>query len=318
MGSSTLNLQLQGFMPAIRDATVELVSESTGAKITRSPFRDGSLVMHNLDPGDYKVSVIHPNLLTPIDVRKIKLFPQRPPTRVPIPIPEFLFRDSPIRDIPDADLGPIQQAAAEVSGRLAPLATKAPGEVLRSSDWNTLAGAVEELARAVGELAALASPVGHGHPEIAEKIDEVQDNIRNFSETFGKSLLELRREIEAGALRSDLIKVLQRADAPEATRTKLLEGLGKIEAATQAEPLVFTRKTSLYGHELLTQINELATAQGDAADDFLAHPEVQALTRSATQFSKAGAQIKAESELGTYARTGAAVSGSKLERVLGR
>lgn len=318
MGSSTLSLQLQGFQPAIRQATVELVSQATGVKLTRKPFLDGSLVMKDLDPGDYEISVIHPALLTPIDVRKIKVFPQRPPTRVPIGVPEYLFKDTPIRDIPDADMAPIQQTAAAVSGRLGPIAAKAPGEVLRSADWNTLAGAVEELARAVGELARLAAPIGHAHPEIADKIDEVQDNLRGFSESFGKSLLELRREIEAGALRADLGKVLDLAQAPAATRTKLTDKLILIEQATQAEPLVFTGQIARFGGELLSEINALAEAQGDEADDFLARPEVRALTASASQYSKAGTQLKAESELGTYARTGAAISGSKLGRVIGR
>lgn len=318
MAGSTLSLQLQGFAPAFRQAQVELVSEATGARITRTPFLDGSLLMRDLDPGDYKVSVIHPNLITPIDVRRVKLFPQSPPIRVPIPVPEFLFRDTPIRDVPDADMGPIQQTAAAVAGRLGPIAAKAPGEVIRASDWNTLAGAVEELARAVGQLARLAAPAGHSHPEIAEKIDEVQGNIRRFSESFGRSLLELRREIEAGALRSDLEKVLDAAQAPTTIREPLLASLAGLEAATQAEPPVFTGKIARFGDQVLSEINVLAQAQGEDADAFLARPEVQALTASAGHYSRAGTQLKAESELGTYARTGAAVRGSKLSRAIER
>src|SRR2546421_3671477 len=189
---ATFNLQLQGFPAANRDATVKLTNQATGQIIERKPFLDGSLQVRDVDPGLWQLVVRHPNLVNPIIQQPVRLFPQPTPTFIPIPVPADLFKDTPIRDIPDANLAPVQQAVTSVRDRARPLAVKGAGEVIRASDWNSLAGAVSDLAAAVLELTNLVSPKGHDHPEIAEKIDEVQGNLRRFAEAFGKSLVELR------------------------------------------------------------------------------------------------------------------------------
>ena len=58
----------------------------------------------------WDVKVTHPNVISPIYTGKVRVFPQPRPTFLPIPIPEVVFRDTPIRDIPDANLAPVQQA----------------------------------------------------------------------------------------------------------------------------------------------------------------------------------------------------------------
>lgn len=306
------DIRLQGFPAANRDAEVTLVNQVTGATLKRKPFLDGQLLLRDLDPGPYEMTVAHPNLLQPIDRRTIRLFPQPFPTRVPVPVRPELFRDTPIRDVPDADLGPVQQAVAATRDAVAPLAGKAPGEVIRAADWNQLVGSVADLAGAVLELTQLVSPLGHDHPEIAEKIAEVQGNIRRFSEAFGRSLLELRRDIESQNLRRNVTDVLDRAGAADAVRERVLGRVADLELSIQEPTNVFSSKLAATGNVLLREVNDLAVAQGDGADGFLGETAVQAVLATATQFTQAGGQTSAEEELGTYQRTGAVVGGTKF------
>jgi hypothetical protein len=315
---ASANIQLTGFPPANRDATVRLVHESTGQVIERQPFLDGSLLVRDVDPGLWSLEVHHPNVLQAIDRRTIRLFPQPMPILVPIPIAADLFRDTPIRDIPDVNLGPVQATATSARDALRPIGGKAAGEVIRSSDWNTLVGAVSDLAGAMLELTNLVSPKGHDHPEIAEKIGEVQENIRRFSDAFGRSLLELRREIESQHLRRDLDQVLDLGNANITLRETLMGRVAELETATQADTRVFTGKLATTGNVLLNAVQELAQAQGPGADDFLANPIVARLSESATQYTVAGTQSRPESELATYRRTTTVGGGSKLGNILGR
>jgi hypothetical protein len=175
--------------------------------------------------------------------------------------------------------------------------------VIRAADWNSLVDAVMDLAATVGELTQLVTPVGHDHPEIAEKIDEVQGNIRRFSESFGRSLLELRRDIETQRLRRSVEDVLVAGGATDAVRTRVTDRVTTLERALQADTTLFTRNLTQTGNQLLTEINDLATAQGAAADTFLARPEVVQLTETARNYVQAGTQVRAEAELATYNRT---------------
>ncbi len=127
---AAFNFQLQGYQPAFRDATISLVHEATGQTFERKAFLDGSLVVRDLDPGFYQVSVRHPNLINVIDQRRVRLFPQPAPTKIFVPVPADIFRDTPIRDIPDADLAPVQQTAASVNATVSPIGSKQPGEAI--------------------------------------------------------------------------------------------------------------------------------------------------------------------------------------------
>jgi len=311
MVKAAFQFQLRGQVAARRDAVVKLVNEATGQSVERKPFLDGSLVVRDLDPGFWQVEVTHPNLIQPVFTKRVRLFPQPAPTLIPVPVPEELFRDTQIRDVPDADLGPVQQVAAGVRDSVTPIAGKAPGEVIRAADFNTLAAAVADLAQAVGELTRMVSPRGHDHPEIAEKIGEVQENLRRFADAYGRSLLELRREIETLSLRRRVADVLDIGGANEETRDRVLGRVRDLEVSLQADTPVFTGKLANTGLLLSTAINELAVAQGDAADTFLANESVQTLTQIARQYSVAGTQTRSESELNTYGRTSTA-GGAKL------
>jgi hypothetical protein len=316
---ATFNIQLQGFPPANRAAEIKLVNKLTGVETLRQPFLDGSLLLRDMEPGPYQLVVTHPNLIQPIEQREIRLFPQPAATFVPVRVPPVLFVDTEIRETPDADVGPVQRSVTAARDRLAPIGAKGSGEAIRAADWNTLVGAVSDLADATLQLTHLLSPRGHDHPEIEEQIAEAQDNIRRFGEAFGRSLLELRREIEAASLRRQVTEVadLAPADIRTAVKTRLLERVTDLEAVVRADTPTFTSKLASSGNVFLSEVNDIAVAAGAGGDDFRAAPVVQALVETARSYQEAGTQIRPEGELGTYLRT-ARVSGGQFLNVVGR
>jgi len=307
------NFQLKGFTPANRDAEVTLVEEVTGKEIKRKPFLDGTLNLKNLNAGFYQVKVQHPNLINPIWTKRVRLFPQPAPTLITIPVPEDIFSDTPIRDIPDKDVGPVQQSISAAADLLAPIGSKIAGEVIRSADWNTLVGAVSELAAAVLELTQLVSPKGHDHPEIAEKIAEVQSNLLNFAESYGQNLLQLQREIETLNMRRKIEDVYNLGQVPETERTAVLERVDELEGNLQLPATVWTSKLANLGGLVLSQMNTIATNQDDP-DEFINNDQVKEVINFATQYHTSGVQTTAESELNIYRKTNAVKLTSKLGR----
>jgi hypothetical protein len=311
--TGSLNVQLSGFPAANRDATVTLTNAATGQTITRSPFLDGSLVVRDLDPGLWQMKVTHPNLVTPIYQQPIRVFPQLPPTFVPVPIPPAVFQDTPIATVPEANLGPVQQALTSIRDSIGPVQGKAPGEVIRAADWNVLAAAVRDLAANVLQLTNLISPVGHTHPEIAAKIEQVQTNLTDFAQAFGQALLQVEREFETVNLRQNLTAALDQAQASQATRDELLGRVDTLSESIQADPSAFTTQLSNTGNRVLTSMASLITANPDLANN----PSVQKTQQIATQYATSGTASTASAELNIYKRT-TSVSGNKLAIALNK
>ncbi len=309
----SLNVQLSGFAAANRDAQVTLTNAATGQTITRSPFLDGSLVVRDLDPGLWQMKVTHPNIMTPIYQQPIRVFPQLPPTFVPVPIPPAVFKDTPIREVPQANLGPVQQALTSIRDSIGPIQGKSPGEVIRASDWNMLASAVRDLAANVLQLTNLVSPIGHTHPEIADKIEEVQTNLTNFAQSFGQALLQVEREFETVNLRQNLTAALDQAQAPQATRDDLLSRVDTLSNSIQADPSAFTAQLSNTGNRVLTSMSDLITANPALASN----TSVQKAQQIATQYATSGTATNAAAELNIYKRT-TSVSGNKLALMLNK
>ena len=305
------HFQLTGFTPANRDAEVTLVEETTGKQISRKPFLDGSLNVKNLDAGFYQVAVKHPNVINPIWTNRIRLFPQPRPTIITVPVPEDIFTDTPIRDIPDAHLGPVQQTVSAALDAISPIGNKVSGEVIRSADWNTLVSAMSDLARAVLELTSLVSPKGHDHPEIAEKIDQVQSNLVTFSEAYGKNLLQIQREIEALNMRRKLEDMYNRGNVPETDRTAVLGRMDELASNLQLSAPIWTSKLSGVAGLVLTQINTIAASQDDP-DQFINDAQVQEVIDFATQYHTSGVQTTAENELNIYRKTTSLAKTSKI------
>lgn len=294
-----VSIKLQGYAPANRDAQVSITSEATGKRIETKPFLDGTVMVRDLDPGMYEVEVRHPNLVLPIEKRKIRVFPQPTPTQVHINVPDVIFQDTPIADIKDADLAPVQQAAASAHTAALEAGTKSPGDAIHAADWNRLAGAVADLAKAVGELTQLVSPRGHDHPEIATKIDEVQGNLRAFAESFGKTVLEIRRQFEVQQLEDRLDQVPDVRNVPG-----VKEKMDKLREAVLADTPQYTQQMARIGQDLTQFINEEAVKRGEGGEQFLKDSPVRDLQERAKTYAAAGTQTKAENELLMYQRSG--------------
>lgn len=301
-----VNVRLQGFTAANRDAQVILTSEATGHTTTTKPFLDGTVTVRDLDPGMYELEVRHPNLILPIEKRRIRVFPQPQPTQINIHVPEVIFKDRPIADIPDADLTPVRTAAAAAQSQAQAVGTKSPGEAILAADWNKLAHAVSDLAGAVAQLTQLVSPQGHNHPEIAAKIDEVQGNLRAFADAFGRSVLEIRRQFELDALKHNTDNVLTAAETPAPVKKEILDKIDVLQNNVLVDTPLYTQQLANIGALLQNKINEVAIARGDAGATFLKDPQVAQLSERTRAYTVAGVQTKSESELLVYQKSSSA------------
>jgi hypothetical protein len=316
---AAFNFQLQGFPAANRDAVVTMTQESTGQSIQRSPFLDGSLIVRDLDPGFYQVTVTHPNLFNPIYKERVRLFPQPEPTFVPITVPAYVFVNAPVSDTPAVSLAPVQQKAQDIGNTLKPILTKSPGEAIRAADWNILAGAVSDLAGTMLQFTNLVSPLGHTHADILNLIGQVQENIRQFSEAVGRSLLQLQREIEVAALRQTVTDVLgvtgPSSAAQDNVKKTVTDSLNDLASSIQVDTPVFTQKLAATGTLLASSISDLAQSAGPNASQFLQQAPVQQLSGVARTYTDAGTQTTAFAELQTYQRS-TAIAGGTFTRAL--
>jgi hypothetical protein len=289
-----VSFKLQGNPQYNRNTTVKLTSQATGAAVEARPFLDGSGIVRGLDPGLYEFQVTNANLMVPIETRIIRIFPQPQPTQVFVQVPEILFKNTPIADIPDANLGPVQQTASNVKVQVQAISVKQPGEAILAADWNAMAKAISDLAAAVGDLTQLVAPRGHNHPEIAAKIDEVQGNIRLFADAFGKTVLEIRRQFEIDALRAEIKDVhLLDIDADVNNR------VNELQASVQKDTPSYTQLLSNFGAFLLKKIADIG-ASPIGGQAFLADVATQRVMARARAYAEGGVKTQPNHELGTY------------------
>jgi hypothetical protein len=295
-----VRINLQGMPAANRDATVILKNLNTGQEVKRKPFLDGSTVIRDLEPGLWNIEIEHPNLTMPIRPYKvpIRVFPGRTPTTITVPVPADLFTNTPIVDIPDADLAPVQATASSVREQAERLGGKQAGEAFLAEDWNRLTGAVADLATAVNELTRLVAPQGHNHPEIATRIDEVQSNVVRFGEAFGKTLIELQRAIEFDKLKADTDDVLtQIPDKP--TRDAISAQFATLKNALQSDTPRFTQQLSAFGGVLQNTLNEAVVNNAELRD----RPAFGRVLQRTDTYTSLGVQLQPMNELQIYRQT---------------
>ena len=260
-----LTLNLLGFPAANRDLTVE-IRDPVSLNVVREvkPFLDGTVKVPKIDPGSYEITVKHPNLALPVLRRPIQVLPVGE-TRVSVVIDPSKFRNTPIEDIPDANLTPVQELVSSIAQTVMPLAGKTAGEAIRADDWNTLAAAIRDLAGAVGELTRLVSPLGHNHPELERKFDEVTGNFETLINSISASLTELQRQIQTQRFRKQIEDVLDVAAVdPASPKGKAFTDLvQKLEDSVTASPTVFGREARNTAVQLSTQLEALLEEKRD-------------------------------------------------------
>ena len=256
-------MSILGFPAVNRDLSVEVRDPVTQNVVrTVTPFLDGTVRVPNIDPGAYEISVVHPNLPTPVLRRPIRVLPVGP-TNVTVLIDPSRFRNTPIQNIPEANLTPVTDMTKSIAETVTALGTKVPGEAIKSQDWNTLANGVRDLANTTGELTQLVSPTGHDHPELVAKINEMQTNFQTLLDTLTQALAELQRQIQTLRLQKQVRDLLdQAAIDPNSTQgkefTTLVDTLG---TKVTDPPDSFARSTRDTAVQLSTKLETLLDAR---------------------------------------------------------
>lgn len=274
--ANTLMLNVLGFPAANRDLTVEVRDPLTSQVVrTAKPFLDGSVRLTDIDPGAYELAVRHPNLALPVIRRPIRILPSGD-TRVSVLIDPSQFRNTPIADIPDANLGPVRDTVTSVGETALPLARKQPGEAIRADDWNTMAGAVRDLAGAVAELTRLVSPTGHDHPELVTKFDEMSRNFDQLVNTLSASMTELQRQIQAQRMRKQIDDLVSVGQLDNAVSKHLYTLVGDLETNVTESPLVYGRRARDVGQQLTVAVSQVLETKPELHDK----PELEVLATS--------------------------------------
>lgn len=279
--ATLLKMQLNTPPAVTRDTTVEMVNAATGERRTTKPFLDGTVSVAGLNAGEWEVQVKHPNFLTELFRRRIRVFPDRP-TFVPVPIPNTIFENAPIADTPDADLGPVQQRMDTVAATAERQGSKRAGQAIYADDWNELSGIVVELARGTKDLAGLVAPVGHDHPELVAKLNEQASNIQRLFDVFGESVAQLQREVQILGLQNRVEDALNQL--PEAKRItfrpRFLQLLRDLDEARAENPQNFTARLQRIAGDLTELMRQ---AVQDEPPDVVNSPAIVALNAAALQ-----------------------------------
>ncbi|MEN3333441.1 MAG: hypothetical protein V7641_2806 [Blastocatellia bacterium] len=277
-----LTLNLLGFPAVNKDLTVEVRDPATQNVVrTVKPFLDGTVRIPKIDAGAYEIAVRHPNVPLPVLTRPIRVLPVGD-TKVSLVIDPSKFRNTPIEDIPDANLTPVQDLVKSVAETVLPLSNKLPGEAILSRDWNTLASAVRDLANAVGELTQLISPLGHNHKELETKLDEVTGNFETLVNTISTTVVELQRQIQTQRFRAQINDVLDAAAIPpNDPRVKEFSDLvDHLEKSVTASPATFSREARNAGTILASKMETLIDEKTNADPAFATKEPVQNLGKA--------------------------------------
>ena len=262
---NNLTMSILGFPAVNRDLSVEIREPLTQQVIrTVKPFLDGTVRVPQITPGSYEISLKHPNLNLPVLTRPIRVLPIGD-TSVSIVIDPSKFRNTPIEDIPDANLEPVRALSDSVAESVNSLAEKRPGEAILAEDWNRMASAIRDLAGAVSQLTRLVAPQGHDHPEFVRKFDELSENFETLLDTLSKTLTDLQRQIQTQRLRRQIEGVLDRAgiNPADARGQEFLGIVTNLEAKVTATPTEFGRDVRLAGVQLSTKLEQLVQQRVD-------------------------------------------------------
>jgi len=294
---SNLTMNILGFPVVNRDLTVQVrdpITQNVVREVT--PFLDGTVRVPNIDPGAYEISVTHPNLALPVLRRPIRVLPVGD-TKVSVVIDPSQFKNTPIEDIPEANLTPVRDLATSVSETVTPLANKLPGEAILAQDWNSLASAVRDLSNAFNESTQLVSPVGHNHPQYEAKFDEITTNFTTLLNVLSSALAELQRQIQTERLRQQVLSVLDTAQIDPASPQgkEFLDPVASLSSGITNSPTQFGRDVRNTAVQVSTKLEGLIDAKQNDPN-FINSDQVKTLS-SALDLHKAQTSTTYASEL---------------------
>jgi hypothetical protein len=286
---NNLMLNVLGFPAANRDLTVEVRDPLTSEVVrTAKPFLDGSVRLADINPGAYELAIRHPNLALPVIRRPIRILPSGD-TRVSVVIDPSQFRNTPIEDIPDANLGPVRDTVTSIGETALPLGRKQAGEAILADDWNAMAGAITDLAHAMAELTRLVSPTGHDHRELISKFDEMSGNFDQLVNTLSASMAELQRQIQAQRFRRQVDDLVSVGQLDDLTAGNLYTLVGSLETNVTESPLVYSRRARDIGAQLTAAVGQVLETRpeltNEAAVGALAQSTDLLRTQQATSYT---------------------------------
>jgi hypothetical protein len=270
-----LKMQLNTPAAYTKDMLVTLTNQVSGETRQVKPYLDGSVVVPSITAGQWRVQVKHPNLVFDVFDRNIQVLKDRP-TFAPITIPTNIFENVPIRETPEADLGPVQQRLDEITGTAEGLANKLAGQPIYADDWNQLATTIADVSRSTRELTNLVSPVGHDHPEIVEKIEEIQGNIQRFFDAFGAAIAQLQRQMQQLALQRKVESALEKVPdvAPE-IRKQMEDSARELADAWLENPSIYSARKRRAAQKIQGQLAAILVEADPAVQD---DPDIKDLT----------------------------------------
>lgn len=290
-----------------QDLKVKLIHEVTSREIDAPVFRDGSVDVRGMEAGQWRLKALHPSVVGALVDQRNRIVPDRE-TRLNISIPLDLLKNTPVRDIQDANLQPVREALAGALSRAEAQGQKRGGEPIYADHWNELSSAVTDTSRATIELTKLVAPLGHDHPELVEKLQEIQTNVANFYEVFGRVIAEMQRQIQQLALERRLDDAITQIPGLEpAARDNLRATIRTLDGATEDSPFAYTKRLRNVADELSRRVDAAIPADQPQTHD--AAPVVE-LKKQLAAMSNTKAAFTYEAEVRESAKIDRAVGGS--------
>jgi hypothetical protein len=187
--------------------------------------------------------------------------------------------------------------AGDVAERLA---IKRGGEPIYADDWNSLAGTVQQVAAAGIDMTRRVSAHGHDHPELIEKLDEVQRNLQRFLEVFGRSMAQIQRQVQQLALQQQADQALDRIpDLPPERRSEVETLIGRLADARQDNSYLYMREFRRTGEALTNVLADVLPADDP---DVASSAEVAAFATSLSAMAETRPAASVEEEVQAHLR----------------
>jgi hypothetical protein len=270
---SDVRFNIIGFPPANAGLTAMLKNTATGETVASLPvLPDGTVNARNIPAGSYHVVLEHANLLgVNVAVQTIHVMAQGE-TKVVMMIDPKKFTNTAIADVADVNLTPLIDESASIQARAAGLGNKQGGELFTAADYNSLAGAVRDLAGIVGSLLHGVTPVGHNHLEYENKLNELSTNFQELLQTLTTATLQMQRRFEIQKVRSRVEDVLNVSSTDtDAVRKTVLEILTAMEGNVTLSPVLYAQKMRAAATAIKAALSAIVTALGTTAPQIVAN-----------------------------------------------